>query len=90
MESLKKYLPLLMFSCKKASELINKSEVFELSFREKFILFYHNTICRTCHHYKKQSAIIENAFKNSFKKNRQPQTLSEESKLKIIENLKAL
>lgn len=62
MERLKKYLPFLMFSCKKTSELIDKSEVLPLNFKEKAILLYHNTICRTCHHYKQQSKIIDNTF----------------------------
>jgi hypothetical protein len=88
MEKLKKYLPILIFSCKKTSELINKREVMPLSINERFILFYHNIICKTCNVYEKQSTIMENILLKSFKnKGKEHLQLSQEKKNTIIKIL---
>ncbi len=86
MERLKKILVFLMFSCKKATELINKNELIGLSLSEKIILLHHNTICRTCNHYQKKSAIIENIITKSFNEIPDNQ-LSELKKTEIIKIL---
>jgi hypothetical protein len=86
MEKIKKYLPILMFSCKKTSELINKREVMPLSINERFVLFYHNIICKTCNVYKKQSTIMENILSKSFE-NKENVKLSQEKKESIIKVL---
>jgi hypothetical protein len=88
MEKIKKILPFFLYSCKKVTELINKKEIVALSFREKFILLYHNAICRTCTHYKKQSDIIENTFHNTFNVDDKNVKLSELAKEKILSDLK--
>ena len=64
MERLKKHLPFLLYSCKRVSEIISKDDD-EITLKEKLILLYHGTICRTCQHYKMQSAILENTISKS-------------------------
>ncbi len=85
MERLKKHLPFLLYSCKRVSEIISKDDD-EITLKEKLILFYHGTICRTCQHYKMQSAILENTISKSLIK--KENTLSEIKKKEIITLLK--
>jgi|GEM_PF-5702771 len=66
MERLKKYLPFLLYSCRRVSEIISKDDD-EITLKEKLILLYHGTICRTCQHYKIQSGILDNTISNYFK-----------------------
>ena len=66
MERLKKYLPFLLYSCRRVSEIISKEDD-EITLKEKLILLYHGTICRTCQHYKIQSEILDNTISNYFK-----------------------
>jgi hypothetical protein len=86
MEHLKKYLPLLMFSCKRVSEIIAKNDE-DLTFKEKAILVFHGTICRTCQHYKIQATILDQTISRSMQYNT-TQKLSESKKTDIIELLK--
>ena len=87
MERLKKHLPFLLYSCKRVSEIISKDDD-EITLKEKLILLYHGTICRTCQHYKMQSAILESAISKSLIK--KENTLSEIKKEEIITLLKEL
>lgn len=88
MERLKKYLPLLLYSCKRVSEIISKEEE-EIVLKEKLILLYHGTICRTCQHYKIQSEILENTISKSLEI-KSESTLSEIKKKEIVTLLKEL
>lgn len=88
MERLKKYLPLLLYSCKRVSEIISKEEE-EIVLKEKLILLYHGTICRTCQHYKIQSGILENTISKSLEI-KSESTLSEIKKKEIVTLLKEL
>ncbi len=90
MEKLKKYLPFLMFSCRKTSELIDKSEILPLKFHERLILKYHNTICKTCHHYKKQSKIIDATFEKFALQQLEEKEFSFEKKTNIIKVLEEI
>lgn len=88
MERLKKYLPFLLYSCKRVSEIISKDNE-ELTLKEKLILLYHNTICRTCEHFKMQSNILDKTISKSYEVENELQ-LSEVKKIEIIEGLKKL
>jgi hypothetical protein len=90
MERLKNYSSLLMFSCKRTSELINKREVSSLTFKEKLILFYHHSICEACQHYKIQSHKIDTIFLNLFVKKNHLEKLPTEKKQNIISKIKDL
>lgn len=80
MESMSQY------SCKKASEMVEKRNLFGLSFFEKIKLRFHLTACGACKSYEKQSELIDKAISNS------PVNielkLSSQSKEKIITSLK--
>jgi hypothetical protein len=86
MDCLKKYLPYLLYSCKKISELIDKDDEV-LTLKEKVILLYHGTLCRSCYHYKSQTKRIDEVILKSFEINKTPPLLSEEKKNAIIKNI---
>ena len=50
---------ILLLSCLKATELIEKRFYFKLSFKERLQLKLHKTMCDACTNYEKQSKIIE-------------------------------
>lgn len=56
---MKKIMHLLMLSCKKATELIEKKTLVGLSFREKVQLNIHKSMCEACTAYEKQSLKID-------------------------------
>ncbi len=56
---MKKVKPLIMLSCKKAAELIDKKSVAFLTLKEKLQLQMHNAICDGCLAYEKQSKLID-------------------------------
>jgi hypothetical protein len=86
MERLKKHLPIILYSCKKVSEIISKDD-HEITFKEKMIFLYHKTICRTCKHYKIQSVILENTISKSLGVSNKS-ALSEVKKKEIVTRLK--
>lgn len=88
MERLKKILPFLLYSCRRVSEIISKDDD-EITSKEKLILLYHGTICRTCQHYKIQSGILESTISKSLVIQKES-TLSEVKKKEIITLLKEL
>jgi hypothetical protein len=88
MERLKKLLPFLLYSCKRVSEIISKDDE-ELTLKEKSILLYHGTICRTCQHYKIQSAILDKTISKSLL-SKNENTLSDRKKQDIISHLKEI
>lgn len=59
---IKKLMNILMISCKKATELIEKKFVVDLTFKEKVELNIHTSMCNACRNYKEQSAIIDKAL----------------------------
>lgn len=61
---MKKIMHLLMLSCKKATELIEKKSLVGLSFQEKFQLRIHKSMCDACSSYEKQSLKIDMLLKN--------------------------
>lgn len=48
-----------MLSCKKASELIDKKSVVNLSMKENVMLHMHTAMCDGCKAYQKQSKILD-------------------------------
>ncbi len=56
---MKKIMQVLMLSCKKATELIEKRSLVRLSFREKVQLRLHKSMCDACTAYEKQSKKID-------------------------------
>ena len=88
MERLKKHLPFLLYSCKRVSEIISKDDD-EITLKEKLILLYHGTICRTCQHYKIQTEILESTLSKSLVIKNES-TLSDIKKKEIVTLLKEL
>jgi hypothetical protein len=86
MERLKKILPFLLYSCKRVSQIISKTDD-EVTFKEKIILLYHGTICRTCHKYKIQSTVLDKTLSKNFE-NTNNTSLSDSKKIEIVEAIK--
>lgn len=78
----------VMLSCKKATELIEKRQVSDLTWMEMLQLSMHTSMCDGCHAYEKQSLTINKAIGKWFHgkivaKNK----LSEEVKERIIKKI---
>lgn len=61
---MKKLMTILLLSCKKATELIEKKLYFGLSLREKAQLYMHSSMCDTCKSWQVQSHIIDQSLKH--------------------------
>lgn len=83
---------ILMLSCKKATELMEKKGVVGLSGVEEIQLFLHTNMCDACSRYAKHSELIDKALRQDSileggLKNIPPQVLSPEIKARIVSNL---
>lgn len=65
---MKKIMHILLLSCLKATELLEKKLHFKLSFHEKIQLKLHKMMCTACTKYEKQSILIEEGISNIQKK----------------------
>ena len=83
MINFRKYLPYLLFSCKRVSAIISINP-HERTSKERFILSYHKLICKACHNYQYQNNSIEETLSKSLKKDLSLK-LSDEKKAVIIE-----
>lgn len=81
---MKKMMNLIMLSCKKATELIEKRLVTKLSPVEKIQLSMHTAMCNTCKTYEKQSDIIEKSLEKMQQKESEPMKLAAEKKEEIL------
>ncbi|OFY98789.1 MAG: hypothetical protein A3K10_01410 [Bacteroidetes bacterium RIFCSPLOWO2_12_FULL_31_6] len=75
----------LFYSCKKATELIDRSEHESLSLMQKIRLYFHKLLCPPCECYAKSIPTIESFLKNTKPLN--PKEM-EELKKQIIGKLK--
>jgi len=55
-----RFAQIVMLSCKKTTELIEKKSFVGLSYKEEIQLRLHTCICDSCTNYKKQSVILDN------------------------------
>lgn len=81
---------ILMLSCKKASELIDKKSVVTLSMKENVMLHMHTAMCDGCKAYQKQSKNLDNLLKQHFQiadEAQIPQIVNNELKQQIISKL---
>jgi len=86
MINFRKYLPYLLFSCKRVAAIISINPQ-ERTSNERFILSYHKFICKACHNYQYQNNIIEQALSNILKTGTLLK-LSDEKKAAIIGHIK--
>lgn len=87
---MKKLVHILMLSCRKATELIDKKSVISLSVREKMMLRMHTGICDACAAYQKQSKLLDNMMHQHFDvsdESQVPQVANDELKQKIISGM---
>lgn len=76
------------YSCKKATEMVEKQHAFGLSIAEKLTLKLHVTICKACRGYQKQSNLID-AFLGRQENNKNMNSIeNNELKASIIAHLK--
>jgi len=83
MINFRKHLPYLLFSCKRVAAIISINPL-ERTSNERFILSYHKFICKGCHNYQYQNAIIEGSLSKILKMDTLL-TLAPEKKALIIE-----
>lgn len=82
-------MSMVMISCKRATELIEKKTVFPLSFKENLQFILHRKMCSTCSAYYKSSKSIDSSLDQLFKEseNIENKVLSEESKAAILKKI---
>lgn len=83
--TMKKIMHILLLSCLKATELIEKKMNFKLGFTEKMQLKVHKMMCSACSNYEKQSILLEKGIAKSCKSEFAETDLSQ---LKMIINHK--
>jgi hypothetical protein len=77
-----------MYSCKKATEMVEKKSVVGLSFSENLKLKLHMSICKACKTYQKQSELIDTFIADKTKQEEQaPLIENNELKSSIISKL---
>ncbi len=87
---MKKVINLLLLSCKKASELIDKSSMVKLNTRERVMLRMHTSMCDACSAYQSQSKVIDTVLHKHLNKTEEssvPPVVNDELKSKIISKL---
>ncbi|PCH50206.1 MAG: hypothetical protein COC22_05985 [Flavobacteriaceae bacterium] len=84
---MKKLINILMLSCKKATELIEKRLVTKLTAIEKIQLKMHTSVCSNCSTYENQSDIIEKCIAEIHQPGAKPMKLSSKRKEQIIKQL---
>ncbi len=71
----------------KATEMVEKKNLFGLSWKENMQMKAHTAMCKICKEYEKQSKIIDLALKNHFINSNVLPINNKELKLKIISKL---
>ena len=87
---MKRIMQILMLSCKKATELIEKRSLVKLSFKEKVQLRMHKSMCDACTAYEKQSKKIDELLHHHIHDTGMEHTVvlkNESLKEKIINNI---
>ena len=86
---MKKILNYLMLSCKKASMLIEKKLLINLSAKEKIQLTLHKSMCDACTAYEKQSMALDKILHKHLTDNEttDTETKNESLKERIISKL---
>lgn len=83
---MKKIMNMMVNSCNKTTELIDKQQLVALSGKEKLQLQLHKSLCSTCNAYEQQSKIIEKIMGKWFGAQTDSiVTLTAERKIKIME-----
>ena len=92
---MKKLMNILMLSCKRSSELIEKKLFSKLTVIEKIQLTMHTSMCDACKSWEKQSEDLDHSLKNHFhnhpsKDDSDQVSLTEEAKEAIIRKVEDL
>lgn len=89
--AMQKIMKMMLNSCKKTTELIDKQLFIPLTIKEKMQLQVHKSMCKTCNEYEKQSTLIDKVIANWFNgKSKTNVKLPEERKNKILEEIEQL
>jgi ABC-type hemin transport system ATPase subunit len=87
---IQRIMNILINSCKKTAELIEKRAISKLSVTEKVQLQLHKSMCETCTSYEQRSKFLDDAVSKLFsqKTPHDKAHLSEDKKSKILEEIK--
>lgn len=85
---MKKWMNLILLSCKRATELIEKQHVEPLTSKESMQLQIHSAMCSACKSYKKQSAVLDETIAKMVKpESESNEVLSSKTKETIIKKI---
>jgi len=79
----------LMLSCKRATQLMEKSMHFGLNPIEKVQLSMHKKACKYCKAYEKQNKIIESILQEGLENHVHAPSLSEDNKKNMLEEIES-
>ena len=85
-DQMSKIKNILILTCQRATELIEKRNFQKLSFVDKIQLKFHTKICKVCNGYEKQSALFDAVLKSEISQ-KAPFIENNELKEKILNNL---
>jgi hypothetical protein len=87
---LEKLMNILVNSCKKTTELIDKQQITTLSTKEKIQLQVHQIMCKTCNSYEQQSKLMDKTIGQwfGFNNSKSIVKLSDDIKTQIIAEIK--
>ncbi len=74
-------------NCRKATMLFEKSQLGEMTSKEKALMDYHMNICSMCRLFAKQSLLINQSVKKWSTKEAESLSLDEEFKKKLRESM---
>jgi hypothetical protein len=86
-DQMSKIKNILMLTCLRATELIEKRNFQRLSFVDEVQLKFHTKICTVCKGYEKQSALFDSILKREIAQ-KAPFIENKDLKEKILKNLK--
>ena len=81
----------LFYSCKKATELIEKQQLGQISFAENIRLRVHNSMCKVCKDYQKQSKKLHHMLNKYLQQHKLKRSADQRDQLnnKILDRLKS-
>ncbi|AWV98472.1 hypothetical protein [Arcticibacterium luteifluviistationis] len=87
MKILKRIMSYMLLSCQKATQLIEKRKIHNLSWQEKILLDSHLGMCKACKGYEKQSETIDQLFEHHHQSTDDSAELSDKEKDELIKFL---
>jgi hypothetical protein len=78
---------ILMISCQKATELIDKRQALGLSLPERFRLHFHTAMCDACQLYESQSRVVDRLLGKELRKDADSGSVSDDQLSRLTDRI---